>query len=113
VTQGDLSARLVALLTELNPEAVLWDNLDAAIIGIGLRDTVPVAIYDYNLMVLLFMEQESWTQEDAVEWIEYNVIGAYVGTGTPMVANVDDPWGDVGDDDDDGIDGYGPAVGDA
>ena len=100
MTQSDLSSRLFALLTELNPDAAVWDNLDAAIVGIGLRGSKPVAIYDYDLMVAVFMQNDGWTREDAIEWIEFNVTGAYVGTSTPLYVRMGDPWGDDEEDDD-------------
>ena len=102
MTQTDLSARIIALLTELNPDAALWDGLDDAIIGIALRGPKPVAVYDYDLMVAAFLRNDGWTRDDAVEWIEFNVVGAYVGTSTPFHVHNDDTWGDGEDDDNDG-----------
>jgi hypothetical protein len=107
MTQPDLANRLVDLLADLNPEAVLWAGLNDAVVGIGLRDGLPVAIYDYDGMVGVFMQNEGWTRDDAVEWLDFNVLDAYVGPGTPLVGYVRDPWdaSDDDDDDDDGNDG--------
>ena len=101
MTQPDLSARLIALLSDVNPDAALWTGLDDAVVGIVLRGTKPVAVYDYDLMVGVFMRNEDWTRDDAVEWIEFNVIEAYVGDGTPFHVRLDDTWGDEDDDNDD------------
>ncbi len=105
MTQPDLANRLVDLLAELNPEAVLWAGLNDAVVGIGLRDGLPVAVYDYDGMVSIFLARENgWSRTDAVEWLNFNVLDAYVGPGTPLVGYVRDPW-DAGDgDDDDGND---------
>ena len=105
MTQPDLSARLVALLAELNPDAALWTGLDDAVIGIALRDEKPVAVYDYDRMLATFMQNEGWTRDDAVEWVEFNIIEAYVGSGTPFHVSLRDPWGGAGEDDDDDNDG--------
>ena len=105
MTQPKPVNRLVELLADLNPQAVLWDGLDDAVVGIGLRDDLPVAIYDYDLMVGVFVQNEGWTRDDAVEWVEFNVIEAYVGPGTPLVGYVRDPWGAGDDDEDDDNDG--------
>lgn len=105
MTSAEIAKRLTALLADLNPNAVLWDGLEAAIIGIGLRDGNAVAIYDYNAMVMALISQgDGWTLDDALEWIEYNVIGGYVGSGTPLVTKVRDPWAE--DDDEDNADLY-------
>lgn len=94
---------LRAMLAFGNPEAVLWDGLDAAIVGIGLRDNVAVAVYDYDAVVNAFLAMNpEWTEEDAVEWVEFNVVGTYAGPGTPIMHY-------RGDEDDDGIDPWGTA----
>jgi len=30
------------------------------------------------------MDINDWTEEEAIEWVDYNVVGAYVGEGTPI-----------------------------
>eukprot|EP01051_Picozoa_sp_SAG22_P005363 SAG22_NODE_316_length_12517_cov_75.265180_7_plen_62_part_00 len=32
------------------------------------------AIYDYMKCVALFMEYEGWSEDDAIEWMDYNVV---------------------------------------
>lgn len=72
-------------LAEQNPDAVLWDGLDAALIGIAHRCGQPaLAVYDYQLCVEAF-EQEGMTYEEAVEWLDFNVVGAWVGPNTPVM----------------------------
>ena len=61
------------------------DGLEDAIIGVGSRINMPdVLIYSYNKCVKIFMEKEGWTHEEAVEWMDYNVVGAWVGETTPI-----------------------------
>ena len=61
------------------------DGLEDAIIGVGSRINMPdVLIYSYNKCVKIFMEKEGWTHEEAVEWMEFNVVNAYYGEGTPI-----------------------------
>ena len=53
---------------------------DGALILTGLGDTIAgvsdegLLIYDYQKMVL-FYEKQGMTTEEAVEWIDYNVMG--------------------------------------
>jgi hypothetical protein len=42
------------------------------------------AVYDGDKMVEHFMEQ-GMTEEEAHEWIDFNVEGAYVGESTPII----------------------------
>ena len=61
------------------------DGLEDAIIGVGSSINKPdVLIYSYNKCVKIFMEKEGWTHEEAVEWMDFNVVGAWVGETTPI-----------------------------
>lgn len=71
---------------QLPPDAVVFDNYayDNSIIGTTLDGR---AIYDYNKMVKELMEDENWSETDAIEWVEYNTLRAlpYAGEKRPMV----------------------------
>tara|TARA_R110002020_G_scaffold81803_1_gene202925 strand:- start:107 stop:379 length:273 start_codon:yes stop_codon:yes gene_type:complete len=76
-------------IADINPDALLADGLDEAIIGIGAQFTnVPVVVYDYDKCVDIFMRDNDWDYEDAIEWMQYNVIGSYLGEGTPIFMTV-------------------------
>jgi hypothetical protein len=61
------------------------NGLEDAIIGVGSRMNMPdVLIYSYNKCVKIFMEREGWTHEEAIEWMDFNVVGAWVGDTTPI-----------------------------
>ncbi len=62
-----------------NQEAVMWDNLDEAVIGITDDGKV---VYDIDKMVDIFSKDMS--TDDAIEWIDYNILGAHVGDYTPV-----------------------------
>ena len=69
-----------AKIAEINPDAILWDDLDEAIIGIDVDN---VAVYDIYKMELEIMRLHECTFEEAVDWVEYNILTAYVGEWTP------------------------------
>jgi hypothetical protein len=69
-----------AKIAEVNPDAILWDDLDAAIIGIDVDN---IAVYDIHKMELEIMRLHECTFEEAVDWVEYNILTAYVGEWTP------------------------------
>lgn len=56
-----------------------------AITGITASEQL---IYDYNLMIEAAMEEEGWTAEESIEWIEYNTIRSipYMGSNHPIVS---------------------------
>lgn len=59
-------------------------SYDSALIGVTHDDR---AVYDYNLMVEWLMEDQGFTEEEAVDWIDYNTIRAlpYMGADGPIV----------------------------
>lgn len=61
------------------------EGADAAIIGYAQRCGEPVVVvYDYQRLVSVFM-QGGMDEDEAREWVEYNIIGAWLGKGTPIV----------------------------
>lgn len=62
-----------------------WDNCDEAIIGKGVRcGQEPVLVYDYNKLIKVF-KKEGMSEEESMEWIDYNIIGAWIGDDTPII----------------------------
>ena len=45
------------------------------------------AVYDYNKMVEWLVKTEGFTEEEAMEWIDYNTIRAltYAGSKAPII----------------------------
>ena len=64
-------------------EAVLFPEFEDALMGV-LRQAgrEPVALYCYERCVKLLME-EGLDAEEAIEYMEFNVVGAYIGPYTP------------------------------
>ena len=62
-----------------------WIGCDDAIVGLGHRcgcDTV--VVYDYDKLVDVFIQQ-GMDEEESIEWIDYNILGAWVGDDTPII----------------------------
>lgn len=70
---------------EHDPDLILWDGLDEAIVATAERCGMGIVlVYDYEKMMKVFMDRDGMTQEDAMEWIDFNIVGAYVGQKTPI-----------------------------
>ena len=67
-------------------DAIIFDNpsYDSAIIGISTDGNV---IYDYDEMVRHLQIVENMTEEESVDFIDYNTIRSlpYAGEGAPIV----------------------------
>ena len=60
------------------------DGFDQAFLGVVFEWGPPRAVYSYEKCVNVLIERDKMTQEEALEYMEYNVVGAYVGEQTPI-----------------------------
>ena len=60
------------------------EGYDDALIGVSEDGR---AIYDFEKMVDWLIEKYNWSDNEAVEWIEYNTIRAlpYMGSDAPII----------------------------
>jgi hypothetical protein len=62
------------------------DGADAAIVGTVSRCGCPdLLCYDYERLVTLFMKRDKMTREEAIDYIDFNILGAWMGEGTPVI----------------------------
>jgi len=75
-------------LAEDYPDLLFCDGLDHALIGVVNRFGMePVALYDRSLVIKGYMA-DGMTWEEASEFFDFNVIGAWVGPMTPAFADL-------------------------
>lgn len=77
--------KIKLMLEEENPEALLLDGYESALIGVSRRCGQPaLAVYDEDRIIQALIAQGLGVVE-AVEFYEYNVVGAWVGPMTPII----------------------------
>ena len=65
---------------------ITWDRLNDAIIGTGGRCGMEeVFVYSYDKILDILMKEDGMTEREAIDYIEYNIAGAYVGELTPIL----------------------------
>ena len=69
------------ILEQASDIALKAHGLDDAIIGLTQYGLL---IYDYDRCIDILMKQNDWNYTEAVEWMDYNVVGAYMGSGSPI-----------------------------
>jgi hypothetical protein len=92
-----MSKEIRAYIDENCPDALIigtGEEHDSALIGtakiIREDEWVEVAMYSYDELIKSFTEQfrgddSEDPEQDALEWVDYNVVGAYMGKYTPYV----------------------------
>jgi hypothetical protein len=76
---------ILELIQEHNPEALKADGFDDAIIGIASRcGQNDLIAYDVSKILMVLQERDGMTEDEAQEFFEFNIIGAYMGENTPI-----------------------------
>lgn len=71
------------LVEELeNQNLLVMDGYDDCILGLGRRFDQTFVVYDQKKVIAKLMT-EGMTEEEALEFHDYNQVGAYMGEGTP------------------------------
>lgn len=78
-------ADMIESIRENYPDCLLADGFEDAVIGVvdgACRN--PVVCYDYDKCAQILIERDGMSEEEAYEYIDFNVTGAYVGEMTPL-----------------------------
>lgn len=67
-------------IVDMYPDALLVDGMDEAIIGVEEKDGR--VVYDAEIIIKILSREMS--EEEAVDYYGYNIVGAYVGEKTPI-----------------------------
>ena len=79
--QTDAEMLLIGATTEERKQ------FEPAIVGIAHRyGMTPIVAYDYDKVISIFAKDMGY--EDAIEHFDFNVIGAWLGEGTPIFIEV-------------------------
>lgn len=74
-------------IAQFNPDAIIWEDLDDAILGLSTNGLV---VYDVNKIQEILYNgwredpSDDVTMDDVIEYVEYNILSAYVGEFTPI-----------------------------
>ena len=69
-------------------EALVADGFDEAIIGMARQFNQTLVVYDEDKCLEILVLRDQMTPEEAEEFFEFNVVGAYVGDHTPIFVRV-------------------------
>ena len=61
------------------------DGFDKAFLGVASRFGMDdVFAYDLDKVLKILIERDGMSPDEAQEWFDYNIIGAWVGDKTPL-----------------------------
>lgn len=69
-------------------DVIVFENedYDGCIVGVTTNNE---AVYSKAKMVKWYMKQNNCTEEEALEWIEYNTEGSLGFEGSPIILEID------------------------
>jgi len=70
-------------ISEEYPDLLKADGFDEAILGVVQRMGIQAICYDQDKVIDILME-DGMSLEEAVEYFEFNIAGAWVGESTPF-----------------------------
>ena len=82
--ETDISTERWEELMDIYDGCLMADGFEEALIGFGTRFNNPVTIYDLNKCFDILVHRDGMSQEEAEEYMDFNVLGAYVGEETPI-----------------------------
>lgn len=62
------------------------DGFEPAFVGVAMQccNRPDLMVYDYDKAVELLQTRDGMTWEEAAEYLDFNVLGAWMGEGTPI-----------------------------
>jgi hypothetical protein len=83
-------------LSAINPEALLWDGFEDALVGVCHRfGQQPLALYDREQCIQIMVSRDGMSPAEANECFEFNTAGAWAGLNTPAYVTFVSAEGDL------------------
>ena len=63
--------------------------MSTALVGVGTSFDLdaPRLVYSITTIITILRERDGMTEEEAIEFFDYNIKGGYFGTHTPLFLN--------------------------
>ena len=84
----DVKSRL-EFIQDNYPDVLIADGFDKAIMGIVERFGMnPVVLYNKNKCINIMIKRDGMTEEEAIDFYYYNIVGSHMGDYTPCFAEI-------------------------
>ena len=70
------------MISEEYPDLMILDGFDEAIVGVVERIGLLAVCYDRSKILKVLMRDMN--EEEAIEYFEFNILGAYMGESSPV-----------------------------
>ena len=80
--------KILDIVSEMNPEALFPTGMEECLVGYVERIGLEIQVLLDRNRCIDFLIGQGMTEEEAIEYFEYNVLGACVGEHTPFFATI-------------------------
>jgi hypothetical protein len=72
-------------IAQFNPEALMADGYDEAVVGVAERCGQPsLVVYDANKCIQILIDRDGMDYDEAYEFFQFNTLGAWAGENSPL-----------------------------
>lgn len=71
---------------------MLPEVFDNALMGFAHNDDAVNAVYSIHRVLSILMAEEDMSPEEALEWFDFNIEGAYLGANSPLFVDEELTW---------------------
>lgn len=82
-------------LGEVNPNAIIFPEFNQAYVGLGVNNSKTVAVYDWNTVVAIMVQQHDMKPTEAKEFLYLNVITQTSSEDAPIFLQQSNPMVDI------------------
>jgi len=82
-------------LGEVNPKAIIFPEFNQAFIGLGVNNAKTVAVYDWNTVVAIMVQEHDMKPSEAREFIYLNVISQTSSADAPIFLQQSNPMREI------------------
>ena len=86
--------RILEVLTNENPDAIIYDDMEEALVGVYRNSTngqagnyteEAIAVYSYVKYIDILIDRDGMSEEEAIEYFDFNVYGLRLGKNQPII----------------------------
>lgn len=82
-------------LGEVNPKAIIFPEFNQAFIGLGVNNAKTVAVYDWNTVVAIMVQEHDMKPTEAREFLYLNVISQTSSDNSPIFLQQSNPMREI------------------
>jgi len=82
-------------LGNVNPNAIIYPEFNQAFVGLGVNNEKTVAVYDWNTVIALVVNEHDMKPSEAKEFLFFDVVQQNSNNNSPIFLHQHNPMRDI------------------